>query len=249
VRITTLGTGHGNPTYCRFNSSTLVEAAGGLYLIDAGAPVHALLIRHGKDWQRLRAAFITHMHEDHVAGLPSMIKMLLKYPTEGMHFQAFLPEAAAIGPLEGWLSAMRLAWPSPLVSLAPLAEGTVYADDAVTVTAIGTRHIRDGDEPISFAYLLEAEGKRALFTGDLTADFADFPPVARTGPCDLLVTEITHVDPAAALAVLKAHPMGRLVLTHVGDPWHGEGEARLKGIFASLPQPFDVAHDGDVFEV
>ena len=30
---------------------------------------------------------------------------------------------------------------------------------------------------------------------------------------------------------------------------HGEGEKTLRDIFASLPYPFDIAHDGDVFDI
>ena len=48
MRITTLGTSHGDPTYCRFNSSNLIEIAEASYLIDAGAPVDALLVRAAK---------------------------------------------------------------------------------------------------------------------------------------------------------------------------------------------------------
>ena len=72
MRITTLGTSHGDHTYCRFNSSTLVDVGGELYLIDAGEPVTALLVRAGISPERLRAVLITHMHSDHVNGLPKM---------------------------------------------------------------------------------------------------------------------------------------------------------------------------------
>jgi hypothetical protein len=34
--ITTLGTSHGDHTYCRFSSSTLFEIWENIYLIDAG---------------------------------------------------------------------------------------------------------------------------------------------------------------------------------------------------------------------
>ena len=44
MRITTQGTSHGNHTYNRFNSSTLVEVDDVSYLIDAGAPANGLRI-------------------------------------------------------------------------------------------------------------------------------------------------------------------------------------------------------------
>ena len=68
MKITTLGTSHGDATYCRFNSSTLYESAGNLYLIDCGEPADALLIRANKETWKLKAIFITHMHVDHMKG-------------------------------------------------------------------------------------------------------------------------------------------------------------------------------------
>ena len=58
-RIITLGTSHGDPTWCRFNSSTLLQVCGKSYLIDAGAPVNALMIRQGCRQQELCAFFPT----------------------------------------------------------------------------------------------------------------------------------------------------------------------------------------------
>ena len=37
MRLTTLGTSHGDPTECRFSASTLVQTGGAGYLVDAGA--------------------------------------------------------------------------------------------------------------------------------------------------------------------------------------------------------------------
>jgi ribonuclease BN (tRNA processing enzyme) len=249
MRITTLGASHGDATYCRFNSSTLVEVGASAYLIDAGAPVNALMVRAGKDIRKLKAVFITHMHEDHVGGLPGVIKSLLKRPEPGQHTDIFLPEESAIAGLSAWLRAMRLKWPSTSATLAAFQKGRVYSDGMVAVTATPNHHMVSSEKPVSFSFLMEAEGKRVVFTGDLSGDFSDFPDIARREPCDLCICEMTHFPPEAALPVLKECPMGRLVFNHIHNPWHGEGENRLFDIFASLPYPFDIAHDGDVFEI
>ena len=65
MKIITLGTSHGDPTVTRFNSSTLFQIGTADYLVDAGAPVNALLIRRNIPLSALRAVFITHQHEDH----------------------------------------------------------------------------------------------------------------------------------------------------------------------------------------
>jgi len=250
MRVTTLGTSHGDPTPCRFSTSTLVESGGAGYLIDAGAPVHALLIRAGKALGAVRAAFITHMHEDHVAGLPSLLKTLLKYPDDAQPLDVFLPEARAMEALGAWIRALRRPWPSSLVDVHLTAAGEVYADGRATVSAEVTRHLPpEGGCSVSFAYVVEAEGKRVVVTGDLSGDFGDFPAAALRRPSDLVVCEATHYPPETALPVLAKCPIRWLVLNHVGNPWHGEGEAKLRAIFATLPYPVDVAHDGDEFVV
>ncbi|MEW6356937.1 MAG: MBL fold metallo-hydrolase [Planctomycetota bacterium] len=249
MRITTLGTSHGDPTYCRFNSSNLIEIAEASYLIDAGAPVDALLVRANKELKRIRAVFVTHMHGDHVAGITTLIKILLKYPAAGQHTEIFLPEAEAYPALGEWLRAMHLKWPSPLISTNVSRPGQVYADDLVTVSTVTTRHMENVDKTFGCGYIIEGEGRRVIFTGDLKGDFSDFPRVIRDEPFDLCFCEMTHFKPEVALPILKECPIRRLVFTHIHNPWHGEGEQTLREILSPLPYPFEIAHDGDVFHL
>ena len=249
--ITTLGTSHGDHTYCRFNSSTLFEIGEHMYLVDAGAPVNGLMIRAEKSFDRLNAVFITHMHDDHVGGLPGLIKSLRKLPRDGHDIDVFLPEPGAVPALTAWLEAQHEPWPSPLVTVRVVHEGKIFDDGVLSVRAVGTQHLEPAESgiPVSFSYVLEAEEKRIVYTGDLSADFSDFPQIAQQERCELCLCEVTHYNPLDAFPVFARSPIQRLVLNHVHDPWHGEGEKRLREILSGLPYPFDIAHDGDAFEV
>lgn len=247
--ITTLGTSHGDHTYCRFNSSTLFEIGNANYLIDAGAPVNGLMVRAKKEFGKLKAVFITHMHDDHVGGLPGLIKTLMKYPVEGQHTYIYLPENGVDQALGAWLKAQHLTWPSELIDVRVTREGLIYSDDVIKVKAVGTRHLWHPDFPISFSYELEAEGKRIMYTGDLSPDFSDFPAVLKEKDYDLCICECTHYSPYDALPTLKESRLKRLIFNHIHNPWHGEGEMKLKEILSDLPFPFAIAHDGDSFQL
>ena len=245
MRLTTLGTSHGDPTYCRFNSSNLVESGGYSYLIDVGEPVAALLVRAKKDFNALKAVFITHMDDDHVDGITSLIKMLIKHSQAGNCTKIFMPEEIAIPPLEAWLKVLRIVWPSPVVLLKTVKPGLVYRDGVIEVEAVPTEHLRHPEHPVSFAYIVRSEGKTVVFTGDLRADFSDFPVCA----CDLCVCEATHYAPETAVPILKSAPIKRLIVSHIGNEWHGAGEADLRRWLAGLPYPAEIAHDGRAFEI
>ncbi|MBT7300314.1 MAG: ribonuclease Z [Victivallales bacterium] len=246
MKITTLGSSHGDATPTRSNSAILVELPDGDYLIEAGEPVCATLIRRDYDFGRLRAVFVTHMHGDHAGGLPILIKHLLKYRQPGWHCQICLPEEAAIPALLGWAAALHLPDPAPLLEFRTTTPGPTFADDNIRLTSIPTEHARPSGVQ-STAYLLEAKGKRVLFTGDLTADFHDFPVVEK--PVDLCLCEATHADIKLILAALHEAPLRRLVLTHIGPLWDGGREDDLLTAATALPYPVNVANDGDEFEV
>jgi ribonuclease BN (tRNA processing enzyme) len=250
MRITTLGTSHGDSTYCRFNSSTLFESNGALYLIDCGAPCEALLCRKKKDFSKIRAVFCTHMHDDHVGGLTELIKILLKYPKPEQHTTIFLPEEGSKEALLGWLTAMHIKVKDELIEFKLTKPGDIYRDENIIVTAYPTDHIPSSPvKPCTFAYIIAEGDKRLLHTGDLWVDFHDYPKILLDEHFNLLLCEATHYKPETALNLFAQSKIDRLIFVHIGNAWHGEGESKLLNYFKSFPYPVAVAHDGDEFDL
>lgn len=251
MKITTLGTSHGDSTYCRFNTSTLYEVGDALYLVDCGAPCDALLCRKGKDFSKIRAVFITHMHDDHVGGLTELVKALQKYAKPGQHTTFYFAEEAAIEPFKGWLRAMHINPKDELFTFTVTKPGEVYSDENITVSAYPTDHIPNAPvKPVTFAYIIKNGGKRLLHTGDLWVDFHDYPQILLEEHFDLLVCEATHYKPEKALPIFAASKIDRLIFIHIANAWHGDaGEADLLSRYQTLTIPVSVAHDGDEFEL
>ena len=249
MHIITMGTSHGNATYCRFNSSTLYEICGNLYLVDCGEPADGLLTRRGIQARDLKAIFITHMHGDHAGGLDALIKSMCKYAKPSFRPTIYLPEEGAAEALTNWLIALHLC-ASKVAEFSVTYPGELYDDGVLRVIAIPTEHMSwsTGHPVPSYAYALFAEGKHVLHTGDLRGDFSDFP--AGDNYCDLCLCESTHYPPECAFPFLQEAHIGKLIFHHVADQWHGKrGEQTLLKAVASLPYPVCVAHDGDEFTI
>ncbi|MHB8995311.1 MAG: MBL fold metallo-hydrolase [Armatimonadota bacterium] len=261
MRIVFLGTSHGNHTYERYNSSTLLQAGGSDYLIDCGEPVAGTLVRRQIGFERLQALFVTHMHADHVGGLPELVNMSRKMAPPGQ-LNCYLPEEG-VAATEAYLSAIYLG-PNANPQRAPIhpvRPGRIYEDANLRVTAHVSAHltgsfdtVRPGPEPNggqAFSYVVETEGKRIAFSGDICGALKGkaMDHLAEEH-LDLLVMEMTHFQPQDILPVIGRRPVKQLALYHIHDPWHGAGEQNLRALCDEhLLFPWMIAHDGDVLEL
>lgn len=75
-RILTLGCGSAKPTLRHQPSSTVVDFRGNLFMVDCGEGAQTAMQRFRLKPNRLRHIFLTHMHGDHVLGLPGLIGSL-----------------------------------------------------------------------------------------------------------------------------------------------------------------------------
>jgi ribonuclease Z len=77
VKVYFLGVGGGIPSLTRAPPSIAIYFQGKLLLFDCGEGTQLQLQRAGLSLQRIKEIFITHLHGDHVLGLPGLISTMM----------------------------------------------------------------------------------------------------------------------------------------------------------------------------
>lgn len=214
MRITFLGTSHGVPEPNRKCSSILLEVGSSRYIIDMGTQAVEQLITRGISPASVKSIFVTHMHTDHTDGLISFVGLCSWYyknADPGIYLPGDL-EAAKTA-MDAWMRCNGISM-RPLRFL-PVKEGMLYDDGVITVTAFPTKHTAS-----SYAFLVEAEGKRVLFSGDLChkGPQEDFPVSVLEQPLDLAICECAHFGTDKYIPLFKDNSnLKRLCFTHYVD--------------------------------
>jgi len=163
-----LGTSAGVPSKGRGLPSILMQYRGKYLLFDAGEGVQLSLFRYGIGASKIDAILITHLHGDHVFGLPGLIQ------TMGM--ESRIKPLLIISPpqLKEFLEiSFRTTSFSPGFNIEVLEPSRIEINNYITVTPFATCH---GEVP-SYGYLVEgmATGGGKRFSLAYTGD---------TSPCD-----------------------------------------------------------------
>ncbi len=222
LKVTLLGTGTPTPRLSSFSASTLVEAGPEKLLFDFGRGSTIRLFQKHIPLGSITAHFITHLHSDHLVGLPDMW-------------------------LSGWIGTPWASRKSPMVVFGPkgtvamtenltkafsedirireddehlppegvafaakdIVPGPVYDRNGVKVAAIEVNH-GEKIKP-AFGYVIEYEGKKVVLSGDTKYD----ERVANAAKgADLLVHEVAIIEPELS----KSYPSYRDIENHHSSP-------------------------------
>ena len=260
MKITFLGTSHGITEKDRYTSSTLLSVGNKNYLIDAGAPIMKLLQENDVKFNTLSDVFITHSHADHYIGLVEFTHQIESFKQfDGVHVTIHGPELFPYDRMREFLfgggdlhsknlggNRHETSDAEKRIEFEKYSEGEVFNDSELKVTAYKTKHFLD-----SHSLLVEADGKRILFTGDLRHDLLDFPYPALEGGVDLIVMEGAHakLHTAPILSILKELKTKRMLINHI---YHGmNSKEQLEEVKAALGEyyPAEDTYDGFVTEV
>ena len=72
IKVTLLGTGTPQLNPRRMSYSTLIEAGDEVLLFDAGRAAMLQAKKSGANLKKLNKLFLTHLHSDHVVGIPDV---------------------------------------------------------------------------------------------------------------------------------------------------------------------------------
>lgn len=237
MRIIFYGTSHGVPEHHRRCSSYILAIGGSYYLIDMGTQTVEELRRRGIPIESVKLAICTHPHGDHTNGIVSFADLVNWYFKKADP-EILLPDERLPDLLKAWLTAVDNGRPPREdLRIGAFKAGIAYEDEHLRLTAIPTQHCVN-----SYAFFIEAEGKRLLFTGDLKHPSVDFPAVAFETELDLIICELAHFSPDDCVPVLDKTKAKRILHSHINDSrW---AAALSRQLSEPHPYQYGAAFDG-----
>ena len=186
--VVMLGTGTPRPLPDVWGPATAVVVGDRVFLVDAGVGVERRLAAAGLPVNGVTAAFITHLHSDHVLGLPDLIftswllgrtRPFPVYGPQGLaqmteHLYAAFSEDIRVR-TEGLEHESRDGY---RVEVREIEPSVVYDSAAVRVTAFLVNH---GEWRQAYGYRFDTPGRSIVLSGD-------------TRPSEALVRMATGVD-------------------------------------------------------
>lgn len=245
MRLIALGTGHGNVDPERFQTSWLLEAGESRLLLDAGEPCAQRLRAIGIAPGSLDAVLISHAHADHIGGLALLMQAVwgdgrdtplpIHLPAHaGPPVSDWLDFTMALLPERPGFGFRLLSWPEPCIT------GSLQISVHPT-THLKSARLRDPSVE-AFAMDIRHGSARTIFSGDIGSP-GDLQPLL-TLPTDLLICELSHIDPDDLMSELRGCTIGSLILTHVAERFLSDRQKWLEKFQSTLGFPVGYAEEG-----
>jgi len=172
-RVTLLGTGGPPPMMDRFGPSTLVEAGTAKFLFDAGRGALQRLFQLKIPFSEITGLFLTHLHSDHVVGIPDLwltgwinqvwggrqVPLPVWGPRETKEMMSHLEKAYQFD--------IRIRSHYRKEGVRVIAEeftgGVVYENNGLKITAFEVDH---GRIKPAYGYRIDYAGRSVVLSGD-----------------------------------------------------------------------------------
>jgi ribonuclease Z len=239
MRVTLLGTGTPFPNTERFGSAILIEVADKKLLFDCGRGVVIRLTQTGINPKEIDGLFLTHLHSDHVVGIPDLwltgwflgrsTPLRIWGPPGTSSMVKHLAQAFAFD------SRIRQAAPDPLpakgveIDAKEIEQGEIYNDGLARVSAFLVDH---GNVKPAFGYRIDSAGHSVVISGDtkFCQNLVDF---ARGADCLIHVAWSAgwkNPTPPSKRSIASAEDAGRVFATakpKIGVVYHYKDEEGL----------------------
>lgn len=231
IKVTLLGTGTPAPVMNRFGPSILVEAGSQKFLFDAGRGALQRLTQIKLPWRDVQGVFLTHLHSDHLVGLPDLWLTGWLVSQRGAPLALWGPKGTRqmVSHLEQAFEydiKIRVfddhaAPDGALIVVEEVSNGFVYEKDGVKVTAFDVDHA-----PVTpaFGYRIDYAGRSVVLSGDtrLSENLIRFAQGA-----DLLVHEVAVPETYRRAGIAPELAKSRIA-HHTSPEQAGEVFARTK---------------------
>jgi len=221
-KITLLGTGTPFPSMTRFGPGILVQAGGQNLLFDCGRGVTQRLFQLKIPFGKINHVFLTHLHSDHVVGIPDLwlsgwlgapwarrkVPFAITGPKGTVKLMKGL-EMAYAWDIKTRIEDQKLS--KVAISTAPtdMKEGVVYNKGGVKVSAIKVNHGAKIDP--AYGYRIDYDGRTVVLSGDTkyTENL-----VKNAKGADLIIHSVASIAPK----LLKKSKIMRSILSHHSEP-------------------------------
>src|SRR6195256_1060839 len=206
TRLVTLGTAAGPPPRAhRAQPSNLLIVNGTYYVVDAGDGVARRQAKAGVNAREIGTIFITHHHDDHTAGLGTLMSVAWdQNRTKPIHVYGPPRTEDLVKAAVQYFSIsaeIRIADGGRTIPINQVffghdvGTGVIYQDSNIKVTAIENSHFDFHKSPAagkhkSYSYRFDTPGRVIVFTGDTVPTDA-LTELARDA--DLLISEANSV--------------------------------------------------------
>lgn len=202
----------------RRHTSWCLEADDKLYFFDAGEGCSQTAHLKGLDALSMKAIFVSHPHIDHVGGLANLVWLVEKlrvrrkeHPKHG-GIDVYLPATEIWDGVKGALAYSGGLGEKYPVNVRLVSDGVVFDDGTLKVSAYRNKHMKNYD--CSFSYLIECEGKRVVYSGDVRS--YNEMDEAIGDHCHALICETGHHLIDDTYEYLKSKSIDRIFYNHHG---------------------------------
>ncbi len=158
LEVFSLGTSGMMPIPGRFLTSSLLRREGELFLFDCGEGTQVSLKMLNLKWKKISSIFISHMHADHVTGLPGLL-MLSSQVDRDEPLYIYGPER-----LSEYIESSRRILDMYInyeIVFIPVEKGVIYSNDEYSISAFPLNHTKP-----CFGYSLTENKRKGEFFPD-----------------------------------------------------------------------------------